>query len=144
MRSWYRVGRTARLGERGESFLFLQPVEIDYLQDLEKHGVSLIEYPLLKLLDNFPLYGQMKHLKKSIFIDSHPWVLCLQKALESFIMSKVILIVDLVEFSACADCVLSDWIIVEKIEFYHFNPILNWKKCHQIFTLESLSLDLPS
>ncbi|XP_020975356.1 DEAD-box ATP-dependent RNA helicase 17 isoform X1 [Arachis ipaensis] len=84
----HRVGRTARLGERGESLLFLQPVEIDYLQDLEKHGVSLAEYPLLKVLDNFTLHGHNKQVKKSIFIDLHPWVLCLQKALESFIISK--------------------------------------------------------
>ncbi|XP_061354977.1 DEAD-box ATP-dependent RNA helicase 17 isoform X1 [Gastrolobium bilobum] len=84
----HRVGRTARLGERGESLLFLQPVEIDYLQDLEKHGVSLTEYPLLKVLNNFPLYGQKNDMKKSVFVDTHPWVLCLQKALESFIMSK--------------------------------------------------------
>ncbi|QHO05780.1 DEAD-box ATP-dependent RNA helicase [Arachis hypogaea] len=84
----HRVGRTARLGERGESLLFLQPVEIDYLQDLEKHGVSLAEYPLLKVLDNFTLHGQNKQVKKSVFIDLHPWVLCLQKALESFIISK--------------------------------------------------------
>ncbi|XP_072062213.1 DEAD-box ATP-dependent RNA helicase 17-like [Arachis hypogaea] len=84
----HRVGRTARLGERGESLLFLQLVEIDYLQDLEKHGVSLAEYPLLKVLDNFTLHGQNKHVKKSVFIDLHPWVLCLQKALESFIISK--------------------------------------------------------
>ncbi|XP_019415630.1 PREDICTED: DEAD-box ATP-dependent RNA helicase 17 [Lupinus angustifolius] len=83
----HRVGRTARLGERGESFLFLQPIEIDYLQDLEKHGVSLTEYPLLKVLDSFPLHG-LKNLKRSDFIDAHPWVLGLQKALESFIMSK--------------------------------------------------------
>ncbi|KAK7396574.1 hypothetical protein VNO78_17676 [Psophocarpus tetragonolobus] len=84
----HRVGRTARLGERGESLLFLQPVEIDYLQDLEKHGVSLIEYPVLKMLDSFPLYGQKNLAKKSVFLESHPWVLCLQKALEAFIMSK--------------------------------------------------------
>ncbi|XLR16715.1 hypothetical protein HN51_037691 [Arachis hypogaea] len=75
----HRVGRTTRLGERGESLLFLQPVEIDYLQDLEKHGVSLAEYPLLKVLDNFTLHGQNKQVKKSVFIDLHPWVLCLQK-----------------------------------------------------------------
>jgi len=80
MNSRCRVGRTARLGEKGESLLFLQPVEIDYLQDLEKHGVALTEYPVLKVLDSFPLYGQ-KNIKKSVFVDSHPWVLCLQKAL---------------------------------------------------------------
>ncbi|KAF7837578.1 DEAD-box ATP-dependent RNA helicase 17 isoform X1 [Senna tora] len=84
----HRVGRTARLGERGESLLFLQPVEIDYLQDLAKHGVSLTEYPLLKVLDSFPLRGQTNDIKKFVAIDSHPWVVCLQKALEAFIMSK--------------------------------------------------------
>ncbi|XP_004488115.1 DEAD-box ATP-dependent RNA helicase 17 isoform X2 [Cicer arietinum] len=83
----HRVGRTARLGERGESLLFLQPAEIDYLQDLEKHGVSLTEYPLSKVLDSFPISGN-KNVKKSVFIDLHPWILCLQKALESFIASK--------------------------------------------------------
>lgn len=92
-----RVGRTARLGEKGESLLFLQPVEIDYLQDLEKHGVSLTEYPILKVLDSFPLYGQKNYTKKSVFLDSHPWVLCLQKALEAFIMSKVNFMADFVE-----------------------------------------------
>ncbi|KAK9948135.1 hypothetical protein M0R45_003723 [Rubus argutus] len=60
----HRVGRTARLGERGDSLLFLQPIEIDYLKELEKHGVSLAE--------------------KFVSIDAHPWVLALQKALESF------------------------------------------------------------
>jgi len=95
MNSQCRVGRTARLGEKGESLLFLQPVEIDYLQDLEKHGVSLTEYPVLKVLDSFPL--QKNYTKKSVFLDSHPWVLSLQKALEAFIMSKVIFIADLFE-----------------------------------------------
>jgi len=95
---WRRVGRTARLGERGESLLFLQPSEIDYLQDLEKHGVSLAEYPLLKVLDSFPLSAQKNNTKKSVFIDMHPWILSLQKALESCISSKVILIANLIEF----------------------------------------------
>lgn len=84
----HRVGRTARLGERGESLLFLQPSEIDYLQDLEKHGVSLVEYPLLKVLDSFPLSAHKNNIKKSVFIDMHPWIMCLQKALESCISSK--------------------------------------------------------
>ncbi|KAG6750976.1 hypothetical protein POTOM_045491 [Populus tomentosa] len=43
-KSWCRVGLTALLGEEGDSLLFLQPVEVDYLQDLEKHGVSLINF----------------------------------------------------------------------------------------------------
>ncbi|CAL5375601.1 unnamed protein product [Camellia sinensis] len=83
----HRVGRTARLGERGHSLLFLQPIEMDYLQDLEKHGASLTEYPLLKVLDSFPLYGQQHHAKRFVSVEMHPWVLSLQKALESFIMA---------------------------------------------------------
>lgn len=84
----HRVGRTARLGERGESLLFLQPIELDYLQDLEKHGVSLAEFPILKVLDKFPLYGQMPRVKKVFCLESHPWVILLQRALESFILAK--------------------------------------------------------
>jgi len=105
MNSRCRVGRTARLGEKGESLLFLQPVEIDYLQELETHGVSLTECPVLKVLDSFPLYGQKNYIKKSVFLDSHPWVLCLQKALEAFIMSKVIFTGNLIELCTLL-CVL--------------------------------------
>ncbi|XP_022745548.1 DEAD-box ATP-dependent RNA helicase 17 [Durio zibethinus] len=84
----HRVGRTARLGERGESLLFLQPIEVDYLQDLEKHGVSLTEYPLLKILDSFPLHGQTHHVKKYVSLESHPWVVSLQKELESYVLAE--------------------------------------------------------
>ncbi|OWM84062.1 hypothetical protein CDL15_Pgr009309 [Punica granatum] len=84
----HRVGRTARLDKRGDSLLFLQPVEIDYLKDLEKHGVSLTEYPIVKVLDSFPLRGQKFHAQKFVALDTHPWVLSLQKALESFVSTE--------------------------------------------------------
>ncbi|CAN1297533.1 DEAD-box ATP-dependent RNA helicase 17 [Linum perenne] len=84
----HRVGRTARLGEKGDSILFMQPVEVDYLQELEKHGVSLTEYPVLKILDSFPLYGPTHGGKKSVFLDLHPWLISLQRALESFVGSE--------------------------------------------------------
>ncbi|KAJ6820071.1 DEAD-box ATP-dependent RNA helicase 17 [Iris pallida] len=84
----HRVGRTARLGEKGEALLFLQPVEIDYLNDLQKHGVSLTEYPLEKVLDSFHVHGRKQSHKKLISIEMHPWVLFLQKALESFISTQ--------------------------------------------------------
>ncbi|KAI3701371.1 hypothetical protein L6452_26388 [Arctium lappa] len=87
----HRVGRTARLGERGDSLLFLQPIEADYLQELKKHGVLLTEYPLLKLLDGFPLYGLKQHVKKFVSIEMHPWVLCLQRSLEFFISTEVMM-----------------------------------------------------
>ncbi|PON84616.1 DEAD-box ATP-dependent RNA helicase [Trema orientale] len=80
----HRVGRTARLGQKGDSLLFLQPIEMDYLHHLEKHGVSLTEYPLSKLLDSFPINGEKHRVKKFISIESHPWVVSLQKALEGF------------------------------------------------------------
>ncbi|VVB02969.1 unnamed protein product [Arabis nemorensis] len=80
----HRVGRTARIGEKGEALLFLQPVEIDYLKDLKKHGATLTEYPLLKVLDKFPLPANMPRIKKVISLESHPWVITLQRALESF------------------------------------------------------------
>ncbi|KAK4483708.1 hypothetical protein RD792_010910 [Penstemon davidsonii] len=84
----HRVGRTARLGEKGDSLLFLQPVEVDYLKDLEKHGVTLTEYPLLKLLGSFPLNSLRHQVKKFVTLEMHPWVLTLQRALESFISSE--------------------------------------------------------
>ncbi|KAL3363457.1 hypothetical protein AABB24_012636 [Solanum stoloniferum] len=85
----HRVGRTARIGEKGDSLLFLQPVETDYLPGLEKHGVMLTEYPLQKLLDSFPLFGMRYHPKNFVSVDTHPWVVSLQKALESFTSSEL-------------------------------------------------------
>ncbi|XP_021750048.1 DEAD-box ATP-dependent RNA helicase 17-like [Chenopodium quinoa] len=81
----HRVGRTARLGQKGDSLLFLQPIEYDYLQELEKHGALLTEYPLQKVLDSFPLYGQKHFSRKFVSIEMHPWLIGLQKALEGFI-----------------------------------------------------------
>lgn len=84
----HRVGRTARLGEKGEALLFLQPVELDYLHDLKIHGVSLTEYPLQKLLGRFLFYGQKQRHQKFLSLDSHPWIILLQKALESFVLAE--------------------------------------------------------
>ncbi|KAJ3676425.1 hypothetical protein LUZ60_003837 [Juncus effusus] len=86
----HRVGRTARLGEKGEALLFLQPIETDYLKDLESHGVSLNEYPFMKVLDSFSLQGINKNpsRRKVLSLDMHPWILFLQRALESFVSSQ--------------------------------------------------------
>lgn len=77
------------MGEKGDSLIFLQPVEMDYIEDLKKHGVSLTEYPIIKVLDSFPLYGQMHRIKKFVSLESPPWLVSLQKALESFISAQV-------------------------------------------------------
>ena len=69
--------------------LFLQPVETDYLHDLEKHGVALTEFALSKVLDSFPLHGEKHRVKKFVPTESHPWVMSLQKALEAFVIAQV-------------------------------------------------------
>ncbi|KAL6905765.1 hypothetical protein ACP4OV_003366 [Aristida adscensionis] len=84
----HRVGRTARIGEKGEALLFLQPVEIDYLKDLELHGVSLTEYPFQKVLDSFPVNGQKPYKRKQISLDMHPWIMSLQRSLEGFVAAE--------------------------------------------------------
>ncbi|KAL5995156.1 hypothetical protein ACLOJK_025214 [Asimina triloba] len=85
----HRVGRTARLGKKGDALLFLQPVEMDYRQHLQKHGVSLTEFPLLKVFNSFPLFSLKQHSKKPLSLEMHPCVSSLQKALESFVSSEV-------------------------------------------------------
>ena len=87
--SLIRVGRTARIGEKGEALLFLQPIELDYLKDLELHGVSLTEYPFQKVLDSFPVNGQKPHKRKQISLDMHPWIMSLQRSLEGFVAAEV-------------------------------------------------------
>ncbi|KAK9142136.1 hypothetical protein Syun_011536 [Stephania yunnanensis] len=84
----HRVGRTARLGEKGDALLFLQPVEMDYLQDLTKHGVVLEEFSLLKVLDKFLMHNQKSQRGKFVSLEMHPWVLSLQRALESYITAE--------------------------------------------------------
>ncbi|KAI5021068.1 hypothetical protein ZWY2020_054478 [Hordeum vulgare] len=84
----HRVGRTARIGEKGEALLFLQPVEIDYLRDLELHGVSLTEYPFQKVLDGFPVNGEKPLKRKPISLDMHPWILSVQRTLENYVASE--------------------------------------------------------
>ncbi|CAL4908310.1 unnamed protein product [Urochloa decumbens] len=84
----HRVGRTARIGEKGEALLFLQPIELDYLKDLESHGVSLTEYPFQKVLDSFPVNGQKPHKRKMISLDMHPWIMSLQRSLEGFVAAE--------------------------------------------------------
>ena len=46
----HRVGRTARLGARGDAVLFLLPSERAYADELRAHGVALAEEPPASLL----------------------------------------------------------------------------------------------
>lgn len=62
---------------------------MDYLQDLQNHGVSLTEYPLVKVLDSFPVPGRKQFVKKLVSLESHSWITFLQRAVESFILAEV-------------------------------------------------------
>lgn len=86
----HRVGRTARLGQKGEAILFLQPIELDYLKELQKHGVPLNELSVRKILDHIQVNGIMKNHKQDKWttLEMHPRALSMQKALESFIMAE--------------------------------------------------------
>ena len=50
-----RVGRTARIGQKGEAFLFLRPHEGEYITLLQRHSVSLQQQAVLPLLSSLPL-----------------------------------------------------------------------------------------
>lgn len=83
-----RVGRTARLGQKGEAMLFLQPSESDYMQELKKHGVSLKELPLPQLLDGLQA-RRGKRDDSFAAVDMHPLATLMQNALEAFVAGKV-------------------------------------------------------
>uniref|UniRef100_UPI003AAA42D3 ATP-dependent DNA helicase DDX31-like n=1 Tax=Centroberyx gerrardi TaxID=166262 RepID=UPI003AAA42D3 len=51
----HRVGRTARIGGRGSSLLFLTPAETAYITELANHNISLSEMKLQDILSNLML-----------------------------------------------------------------------------------------
>ncbi|KAL6575351.1 DEAD-box ATP-dependent RNA helicase 17 [Orobanche minor] len=134
----HRVGRTARLGEKGDSVLFLQPVEIEYMKALEKHGVSLMEYPLQKLLSSFPLYSLKNHVKKFISIEMHPWLVALQRALESFVSAEP-------KMKKLAHDAFSSWVRAYTAHRGELKQIFMVKKLHLGHVAKSFALkDQPS
>ncbi|CAM6098811.1 unnamed protein product [Calypogeia fissa] len=84
----HRVGRTARLGQAGEAILFLQPCEIDYLDVLQKHSVTLKELPLPKLLDVLPTDRKRKQSDEFNAVETHPVASYMHLALETFVSKK--------------------------------------------------------
>jgi ATP-dependent RNA helicase DDX31/DBP7 len=85
---FYRVGRTARLGQKGEAVLFLQPSEAEYMQELKKHGVSLQELSLPQVLDALQ-DRRGKRDDSFLAVEMHPLAALMQKALEAFVAAKV-------------------------------------------------------
>ncbi|KAG0627283.1 hypothetical protein M758_2G188600 [Ceratodon purpureus] len=83
----HRVGRTARLGQKGEAILFLQPSEAEYMEELKKHGVSLQELSLPQLLDGLQ-DRRGKRDDSFLAVEMHPLAGLMQKALEAFVAAK--------------------------------------------------------
>ncbi|XP_057767649.1 DEAD-box ATP-dependent RNA helicase 17 isoform X2 [Salvia miltiorrhiza] len=134
----HRVGRTARLGEKGDSLLFLQPTEIDYLKDLEKHGVTLTEYPVLKLLSSFPMFSMKQPASKFISIEMHPLLLALQRALESYVSVES-------KINKLAKEAFSSWVRAYTAHRGELKQIFMVKKLHLGHVAKSFALkDQPS
>eukprot|EP00850_Spirogloea_muscicola_P020386 SM000214S06780 [mRNA] locus=s214:235540:239139:+ [translate_table: standard] len=83
----HRVGRTARLGQKGEAHLFLMPSEVEYLDELACHQVNLHEMPLMEILNHVPL-GKQKRLGHSQLPENHFGAQLLQMRLEPFVESQ--------------------------------------------------------
>ncbi|KAL3691362.1 hypothetical protein R1sor_005013 [Riccia sorocarpa] len=84
----HRVGRTARIGEKGEAIIFLMPSEMDYLAELKKHGVSLKELQLGQLIDALPSDGKKNKYRKSeewSTVEMHPAVSFMNLTLENVV-----------------------------------------------------------
>ncbi|KAI8778767.1 ATP-dependent RNA helicase DDX31 [Biomphalaria glabrata] len=54
----HRVGRTARAGTKGQSVLFLMPSEVTYIQELNKHKISLDQMDVSSVLEPLLLHVQ--------------------------------------------------------------------------------------
>uniref|UniRef100_A0A3B4UBT6 ATP-dependent RNA helicase n=1 Tax=Seriola dumerili TaxID=41447 RepID=A0A3B4UBT6_SERDU len=65
----HRVGRTARIGGRGSSLLFLTPAETAFITELANHNISLSEMKLLDILSSLMMddtyKGRGKYHSKS-------------------------------------------------------------------------------
>ncbi|PRW60362.1 DEAD-box ATP-dependent RNA helicase 17 [Chlorella sorokiniana] len=75
----HRVGRTARLGQRGDAVLFLLPSERGYVEHLHARGVSLREQPVVPLLNH--VLGADRKAGIDLPVERHQGAYALQKQL---------------------------------------------------------------
>lgn len=76
------------MGQKGEAILFLQPSELEYMEELKKHGVTLQELSLPKLLDGLQ-DRRGKRDDSFSAVEMHPLAGLMQKALDAFVAAKV-------------------------------------------------------
>eukprot|EP00963_Diacronema_lutheri_P003438 scaffold283_cov316-Pavlova_lutheri.AAC.8 len=75
----HRVGRTARMGRKGKSVLFLLPSEQPYLVKLQEYGLQISKLDVLKLLDALPGFRPSTGIA---YADQHPAANALLKRME--------------------------------------------------------------
>lgn len=62
----HRVGRTARSGNQGSSLLFLMPSEAEYLDHLQKHGLTMAALSTEKTITRVGKYGGFMRSNKKL------------------------------------------------------------------------------
>ncbi|XP_068617070.1 ATP-dependent DNA helicase DDX31 [Brachionichthys hirsutus] len=87
----HRVGRTARIGGRGSSLIFLAPTETAFVNELANHNISLSEMKLLDILSSLMMDDAYKGRGKyhSQDQETRERATVLQTDLENFVHSDV-------------------------------------------------------
>uniref|UniRef100_A0A3Q3N008 ATP-dependent RNA helicase n=1 Tax=Mastacembelus armatus TaxID=205130 RepID=A0A3Q3N008_9TELE len=91
----HRVGRTARIGGRGSSLLFLTPAETTFIEELANHNISVSEMKVLDILSSLMMddtyKGRGKYHSKSSFTalqqETRERAVVLQTHFEDFVHS---------------------------------------------------------
>ena len=78
----HRVGRTARVGHKGNALIFLEPCEIEYLKELNKLGISLHEIKLESAMEC--LNDESKYYPRQVNSDRVGFLLLIFCSLSSF------------------------------------------------------------
>ncbi|XP_011613587.1 probable ATP-dependent RNA helicase DDX31 isoform X1 [Takifugu rubripes] len=94
----HRVGRTARVGEAGNSLIFLTPAETAFIEELANHNISLSEIKLLDILSSLMMddtyKGRGKYHSKSssraLEQETRERATVLQTEFETFVHSDVV------------------------------------------------------
>lgn len=86
----HRVGRTARIGLKGNALLFLTPAEVEYLDILKQHGISPEELLVNDVLKTLVVSSGDAKLKTAKYVDQKAQESAteLQNSFEDYVLSN--------------------------------------------------------
>lgn len=86
----HRVGRTARIGLKGNALLFLTPAEVEYLDILKQHGISPEELLVNDVLKTLAVSSGDAKLKTAKYVDQKAQESAteLQNSFEDYVLSN--------------------------------------------------------